>query len=130
MDAQTKLPLSHRRRSGSETRQKDRRISLRVTDEEYARVNTAAADAGLTLASYARTSLIDTPRTRTRRRPRADVSMLAKLMGELNRIGSNIHQVLRRVNFGDTPVSRDFMEALQGHREVISAIRRAMGMDA
>ncbi len=129
MSGETALPLSHRRRSGSETRQKERRISLRVTGDEYAKVEAAATGAGLTLASYARLSLVDAPRTRTRRRPLVDVAALSKLLGELNRIGGNIHQILRRVNFGDTPVAHEFHEALQGHREIISEIRRAMGME-
>jgi hypothetical protein len=128
MGEETKIPLSHKRRSGSETRQKERRISLRVTGNEYAKVEAAAKGAGITLASYARLSLIDTPQTRTRRRPLVDVAALAKLLGELNRIGGNIHQILRRVNFGETPVAQEFHEALKGHREIISAIRQAMGM--
>jgi hypothetical protein len=129
MSSETALPLSHRRRSGSETRQKERRISLRVTGDEYAKVETAAKSAGLTLASYARLSIVDAPRTRTRRRPLVDVAALSKLLGELNRIGGNIHQILRRVNFGETPIAQEFHEALQGHREIISEIRRAMGME-
>jgi hypothetical protein len=130
MADEANLPLSHKRRSGSETRQKERRISLRVTGDEYARVETASTEAGLTLASYTRSLLIDAPRTRTRRRPRVDMAALAKLLGELNRIGGNIHQILRRVNFGETPIATEFHEALRGHREIISAIRVAMGMEA
>src|SRR5580692_8204314 len=91
-------PLSHRSRHGSEMRQRQRRISLRVTDAEYERTEAKAASDGLTLASYARVKLIDEPQTRTRRRPRADVAALAKACGELGRIGGNINQIARAVN--------------------------------
>jgi hypothetical protein len=72
--------------------------------------------------------LVDAPRTRTRRRALVDVAALARLIGELNRIGGNINQILKRVNFGETPVAHEFHEALAGHLEIIAAIRDAMGL--
>ena len=57
-----------------------------------------------------------------------DVAALARLIGELNRIGGNINQILKRVNFGETPVAHEFHEALAGHLEIIAAIRDAMGL--
>src|SRR3954454_24306897 len=96
MDGERKLPLSHTpKRSGSETRQKGRIIPFRATAEERAAVERAADAAGLSLSSYIRETLLAVPQTRSRRRARADVAVLAKLIAEMNRIGGNINQLAR-----------------------------------
>lgn len=130
MDNSTDKPLSpKRRRSGSETRQRGRLVGIRLSPEECAPLEQGAADAGLTLASHARLILVSAPRTRARRRPPADVVALARLLGQVNVIGSNIHQLLRRVNFGETPLGDEVREALLGYKEMAAAILAAMGRD-
>jgi hypothetical protein len=128
MDTTPQTPMSHKRRSGSETRQKERRISLRVTDEEHGKVEREAASAGMTLASHARHRLIEMPQTRSRRRPLVDVAALARTLGELNRIGGNINQVAKHLNYGETVLAHEVQESLTGIREILAAIREAMGL--
>jgi len=57
-------------------------------------VENEAENAGLTRSSYVREKLLAAPKTRSRRRVRADVAALAKLIAELNRIGGNINSRL------------------------------------
>lgn len=45
----------------------------------------------------------------------------------MNKVGSNIHQLLRRVNFGETPAGDEIREAFQGYRQVIAGILAALG---
>jgi hypothetical protein len=108
-------------------RQRQRRISLRVTQTEYDRTEAAAVKDGLTLASYARLKLIDEPETRTRRRPRADVAALSKTHGELNRIGGNINQIARAVNASEPWGAAQLTEAIAELREALGLVRAAMG---
>ena len=124
----TKKPLSHRGRSGSENRQKQRRITFRVTADDYAKLEKSSAGIGLSLASHVRETVLNVPETRSRRRPLADMAALSRLYAGLNRIGGNINQITRRVNFGETPVAAEFSEALAGIRETMAAIRAAMGL--
>ena len=122
-------PLSHRpKKSGSATRQKQNVVTFRVTAEERRELETAALTAGLTTGSYIRQTLLKTVRTGKRRRPLADAAALPRLLGELNRIGGNINQITRRVNFGETPLAGEFRQALAGHVEIIAAIRAALGL--
>jgi Bacterial mobilisation protein (MobC) len=130
VENEIKKPLSHRGRSGTENRQKQRRITVRLSPEEYARLEASAGTAGLTIGSHVRATMLNAPKTRMRRRPLADVAALAKLSVELNRIGGNINQITKRVNFGETPVAAEFSRALSGLDEILSAIRQAMGLDA
>lgn len=114
-------------RRGSENRQKQRRITFRVTAEEYAALKDGADASGLTLASYVRGTAIAAPRTRQRRRPSVEVEALARLLAALNKVGSNIHQITKRVNFGETPMAQEFHEALTGYRQTVGAILATMG---
>src|SRR5712692_1972230 len=126
MDGDRKTALSHKRKSGSGSRQKQRIIGFRATDEERAKLEAAAAGEGLTLSSYIRDSLLKAPQTRTRRRPLADVAALAKLLGEMNKVGSNIEQLVKRVNFGETPLGNEIREAFTGYQETVAAIVNAL----
>jgi hypothetical protein len=103
-------------------------MTFRVTAEERLELEAAATAAGLTSGSYIRESLLKAAHTKKRRRPLADVAALPRLLGELNRIGGNINQIARRVNFGKTPLADEFRQALAGHVEIIAAIRAALGL--
>ena len=120
-------PPDGKGRSGSERRKRQRRITFRCTDEERAQVERAADAAGLTLGSHIRECVLQSPQTRRQRRPTVEVQTLARLLGEMNKIGSNVHQILKRVNFGETPLAHEFHEALTGYREVVAGILAALG---
>jgi hypothetical protein len=115
------------RKSGSEMRQRQRRMTFRLSAEEYENLDAAARDAGLTLGSYIRAKTVGIAHTGARRRPSLELETIARLQGEMNRVGSNIHQILKRVNFGETPLAYEFEDALRGYREVIEAILAALG---
>lgn len=116
-----------RRRHGSETRQKVERISVRVTAAEYAEIAEAADREGLTLAAHARSRLLAAPSERKYRRPTVEVRALARLQGEMNRVGSNIHQLLKQIRFGGTPAGDEIQAAFRGYREVVAAILTTLG---
>lgn len=109
-------------RSGSESRQKQQRVTFRLASSEHAELVAAAERAGQTLGTYVRSRVLAEPVTRARRRPTIEVQAVTRLQGEMNKVGSNIHQILRRVNLGDTPDGEELRAAFQGYREVIAAI--------
>ena len=116
-----------RKRRGSEIRQKELRVSVRVTAAEHAAIAEAADREGLTVATYARSRLLAAPTTRARRRPNVDVQAITRLQGEMNRVGTNIHQLLKHIRFGGTPASDEVVSAFAGYREVIAAILATLG---
>jgi hypothetical protein len=128
MDGERNLPLSHTPKpSGSESRRKGRIVNFRATAEEYATVERAAQNAGLTLGSYIRETMLTAPETQRRRSARADVAMLAKLIAELNRIGGNINQIARAVNKGEQPERTWLGDALTMLLYTMKIVRAAMG---
>lgn len=102
-------------------------VAFKVTASERAQLTAAAETSGLTLSSYLRSRLFTSPVMAPRRRHSLDSEQLRRTYAQLSRIGSNIHQLLKRVNFGETPPLAEYREALSGHREAMDTLRIALG---
>jgi hypothetical protein len=111
----------------SETRQKQVRITVRLTAAEYAELEEAAGRDGISIGSFVRARALTAPTTRASRRPSVDLQALARLQAEMNRVGSNIHQLLKHIRFGGTPAGDEVVDAFKGYREVIAASLETLG---
>ncbi len=121
-------PKTRSGRSGTETRQKQRRVTYRLSEAEYEEVETLASNAGLTLASYTRTRVLPEPTTQSRHRPSVEVMAILKLRGVLNKIGTNIYQLNRHVNYGRLiDPDGEIAAAFADYRETTAVIRAALG---
>ena len=116
-----------KRASGSETRQRGSIISVRVSDTERAELENAAERAGLTLGSYFRQCALTAPKTRAVRRPPIEQKLLAQLLGQLGRVGGNIHQIVKGMNFGEGVMHDELRAALAAFEAASAAIMEAMG---
>jgi len=114
-------------RRGTETRRHQRRITFRVPDAEGDELIAGAELAGCSLGSYIRSRLFAESAMRARRRPTIEVMAITRLQGQMNKIGGNIYQLLRHVNFGGLPEADEIRAAFAGYREVIAAILAALG---
>lgn len=130
METEITVPLSHRRKSGSETRQKGRIITLRVSDTDYAAINESASGAGLTVGTYIRDCVLKAPQTARRRRPLADVAALSALHAQMRRIGGNLNQIARGVNSGEERAAADLPQALSELQQLMRRMRLDMGLEA
>ena len=88
------------KKSGSENRERKKLLQIRVTEDELAEIAAVADRAQLTVPSYARQILLDAPPPRARRRPSVDTQQVAKLLGELGKVGSNLNQIAHHLNAG------------------------------
>ena len=116
-----------RKRSGSENRARGGVVAFRVSEEERAELEQAAELAGLTLGSYVRQRVLTAPKTRAVRRPPIEQKVLAQLLGQLGRVGGNIHQIVRHMNFGGVVMHDELRPALASFEEAAEAILQAMG---
>ncbi|SRR5712692_2083011 len=84
------------RRSGSEKRQRTGIITMRINPQEAATIRQIAQTRGQSVSAVMRSALLHT-------RPRAsriEVQAVARLLGQLGKIGSNINQIAYHLNAG------------------------------
>jgi hypothetical protein len=89
-------------RSGSETRKKAIMVTSRYDEAEFAELDEAASRAGMTRASYQRVQSLAEPKTRSTRRAPVEKELLAKVLGQIGKIGSNLNQVAHAANLDRT----------------------------
>ena len=53
--------------------------------------------------------------------------MLAQLLGQLGRVGGNIHQIVKHMNFGSGVMHDELRPALASFEAAAAAILQAMG---
>ena len=124
-----KGPNGRRARRGTETRQMHHRTTERWSNEDYARLLADAERAGVTLGTYIRSRVLATPTTQPRRRASVDVLALAKALALVNKMGGNLHQLVKHLNFGAIPEVEEVRAALRGYEAMVAAIMTALGMD-
>ncbi len=112
---------------GSEKRVRNRHLTVRLSPDERAAIDEAAERAGLMPGSYARNTLLGAPAPRTVRRPAVERRELARLLGELGKIGGNLNQLARTANAGVLVYGGEIETALGGLAEMRDAILTALG---
>jgi hypothetical protein len=123
----SELAPKQKTRSGSQQRKKLHMVTTGYDDAELAQLDEAASRAGLTRASFQRVqTLCTTPKTRSTRRPPIERELLAKTLGELGRIGSNINQIARAAN-RDKATELDLNATLAELRGLLPDLMQALG---
>ncbi len=114
---------------GSEKRLRSAHLTIRLTADERATIDGAADRAGLTAGSYARQALLGAPQPRQIRRPPVERKELARLLGEIGKVGSNLNQLTKAFHSGTLIYEGELDAALAGVMEVRAAILTALGRD-
>lgn len=88
--------------SGTDKRQRRETLSARFNEQEAQAVRAKADRAGLSVATLIRTAVLDLPLpdARAPRRPSVDHQAVARLLGQLGKIGSNLNQIAKHANAG------------------------------
>jgi hypothetical protein len=117
-----------KKRSGTEKRQREKIISVRVYAAERLKIEANAAAVDLCASSYLRMLGTAQQRSQERRRPNPDMKEVGRLLGECGRIGGNIHQLLRHANFGNPPSRSELEDAGKEARALFAAVCKAFGI--
>jgi len=120
-----RFAMSH----GSETRVRSKHLTIRLSPDERGSIDQAADRSGLTPGSYARQVLLGAPAPRQVRRPPIERRELARLLGELGHVGSNLNQIARLRNVGEEIDAAELATVLADLGIVREAILKALGRD-
>ncbi len=124
----TTLPPK-RNRSGSEKRERKKRVTVRLLPGERAALVLKSQATELSLASYLRACALGDAGPRSRRRPPINAELLAYATAALNRVGSNVNQIAHALNALQHPAAQDAAETLREVRAAVAQIRGAFGRD-
>lgn len=113
--------------SGSDNRKRTKSIHIRCTPHEHSLIHTRADRSGMYVGSYLRTLALGEPGPRAARRPPVEKRELARLLGELGKIGSNLNQIARALHMGDPPDMHEMRRALEEFAALRALTRRALG---
>ena len=114
-------------RSGTQNRKRAHMVTSAYDDAELAELDELASRAGLTRASFQRVQTLTTaPKTRSTRRAPIERELLAKTLGQLGKVGSNINQIAHAANIGDAE-RFDLKAALTELRGLVPDIYAALG---
>jgi hypothetical protein len=115
------------RRSGSQRRQRVRRIGVALDPSEFAVIEEKATTAGLSKSSFLRAAALGSAGPRARRSPPLNAEVLAHAVAALNKTGSNLNQIARILNAGQAAGSKEAVEALTETREAVGRILEIVG---
>ena len=103
------------------TRNNSKVVSVRITLEQYSRIRDAAQKAEIEMSAFMRKAVLNLDIPPAARRKSLDREALGKLLGSLNRIGSNINMIARAANaYGQTAT---YHEAERDRAELVAAVR-------
>ena len=120
------------------------RLDIRCTPAVRAKAEAAAKAQGISVAGYVESLIDDHPGPRVHRSPSEATKLLAQILGQMGKRGSNLNQAARSLNEinlvsqdGEgrdrlANLIEDMMElhrqAIAEHRECVAAIMRALGL--
>ena len=116
--------------SGSEKRQRDQLLQIRLSKEEWTHICQAADQVGLSAASHARTVLLGARVIRSVRRPPIDRTAVAQLLALLGQVATDLRTLSRpsssaRANNDDREKLGDCLLNVSEMRDALmSALRR------
>ena len=114
-------------KSGSEKRQRGGQIAFRVTEEERAKIEAAADAAELTVGSFIRAKILKKSVTKATHRPSLDREILARALGMLGKVGSNVNQIAKHLNSGGHVPNAEIIKALNDVAILKEKILQAIG---
>jgi hypothetical protein len=105
-------------------------ISIRCTAKDHAVIDENATRAGLSIGAYLRILALGTPGPRAVRRPPVERKELARLLGHLGKVGSNLNQLAHAFDRnGWVPAFAELNAMRQQVGEMRDALMTALGRD-
>jgi len=98
-------------------------IAIRCTVKQHTAIREKAARAGLSIGAYLRALAVGYAGPRFVHRPRPSDAALARLLGQIGKLGSNVNQIAKIANTYRCPPSKS---ALSVMRRDIGRMRRAV----
>lgn len=114
--------------SGTNKRQRGKTVTVRLTLDEHANLESLSSRSGLAVGAFMRAAAFGDSGPRAQRRPPVDHQALRQILGHCGRIGNNLNQIAKHLNAGGQPEMEELREALTAYRDIRAAILTALAM--
>jgi Bacterial mobilisation protein (MobC) len=109
---------------------KEKFIAVRVTVEDRAKIADAAGEAGLSIGAFLRSLALGSAGARAVKRPSVERVELARLLGELGKLGSNVNQIAKAFNStGRIPTPQELPVMQTDIAAIRAALMTALGCE-
>ena len=102
-------------------------FSIRLSVDERAEIVRRADAAGLSIGGYWKSAVFNLPPPRKSHRPSVDRVELAKLLGNLGRVGNNINQLARILHAEGSVEIHELTQALNALTDMREAVMISLG---
>lgn len=124
--AAQKAPRRFGKRKLADAREKF--IGVRCNGSEYDAITAKASAAGHSTGTWLRILATGSAGPRAKRRPPPEREELARLLGEIGKLGSNVNQIAREVNTTGNLPATDHLAVLAAEVQVMrAALMKALG---
>jgi hypothetical protein len=107
---------------------KSRIVTIRFTPEQYEQISEKANRAANDIGPMIRTIVLGSPGPRAVKRPPIEKQLIAKLLGAIGKLGSNVNQIARALNEGRDGPSRDDLAQMRADIMLMrAAVMAALG---
>jgi hypothetical protein len=124
-DKRRRAPWTGRRKVADP---KTRIVPIRFTPEQYEQLSEKANRAGMAIGTAARTILLGAAGPRAVKRPPVEKAQLARLLGAIGKLGSNVNQIAKAFNERrDAPSLAELAEMRADIAAMRAAVMAALG---
>jgi hypothetical protein len=102
-------------------------LSIRLSKDERIELEERAERLGLSMGGYCKSVIFNTPPPRRSRRPTRDKAELARLMGQVSKLGNNVNQIARQLHLTSAVDIVELRQAINDLHQIRQAIMRALG---
>ena len=107
---------------------KTRIVTIRFTPEQYEQISEKANRAANDIGPMIRTIVLGSPGPRAVKRPPIEKQLIAKLLGAIGKLGSNVNQIAKALNEGRDAPSRDDLAQMRADITLMrTAVMAALG---
>lgn len=101
---------------------------IRCTAAQRAATVSDAERAGVSVNAFIRQRLYGSAGPRAQRKPGADIVLMAKVLAELGKSGSNLNQIAYHLNLGEEAHMPELRAVIAEHRAAVAMIMAALGV--
>ena len=120
--------MSQKRDWSRAKRFRNEQLTIRLSEAERSQIDEMAAAQGITAGALVRQIVLESPIPRSSRRipPSSLKPELAQLLGQIGKVGSNLNQIAKGINSGQTMAEQLLLRELQDLRSLRLSLRKAL----